>query len=83
MEHLIPQLSIFILACFVGYYVVWSVTPALHTPLIGGDQRDLERDHRRRVDRGVGGARRVGDFQMARAARGGAGQRQHLRTASR
>lgn len=27
-------LSIFILACFVGYYVVWSVTPALHTPLM-------------------------------------------------
>jgi H+-translocating NAD(P) transhydrogenase subunit alpha len=26
--------SIFILACFVGYYVVWSVTPALHTPLM-------------------------------------------------
>ena len=28
------QLSIFVLACFVGYYVVWSVTPALHTPLM-------------------------------------------------
>jgi NAD(P) transhydrogenase subunit alpha len=27
-------LSIFIMACFVGYYVVWSVTPALHTPLM-------------------------------------------------
>jgi NAD(P) transhydrogenase subunit alpha len=27
-------LSIFALACFVGYYVVWSVTPALHTPLM-------------------------------------------------
>ena len=26
--------SIFVLACFVGYYVVWSVTPALHTPLM-------------------------------------------------
>ena len=26
--------SIFILAIFVGYYVVWSVTPALHTPLM-------------------------------------------------
>ena len=34
MEHLIPQLSVFVLACFVGYYVVWSVTPALHTPLM-------------------------------------------------
>ena len=28
------QLTIFILAIFVGYYVVWSVTPALHTPLM-------------------------------------------------
>ena len=27
-------LSIFVLACFIGYYVVWSVTPALHTPLM-------------------------------------------------
>lgn len=26
--------AIFALACFVGYYVVWSVTPALHTPLM-------------------------------------------------
>ncbi|MDA0820242.1 MAG: NAD(P) transhydrogenase subunit alpha [Proteobacteria bacterium] len=30
----ISTLSIFVLACFVGYYVVWSVTPALHTPLM-------------------------------------------------
>ena len=27
-------LSVFVLACFVGYYVVWAVTPALHTPLM-------------------------------------------------
>ena len=27
-------LAIFVLAVFVGYYVVWSVTPALHTPLM-------------------------------------------------
>ncbi|MEM8616005.1 MAG: proton-translocating transhydrogenase family protein [Pseudomonadota bacterium] len=26
--------GIFVLACFVGYYVVWAVTPALHTPLM-------------------------------------------------
>ena len=25
---------IFVLACFVGFYVVWSVTPALHSPLM-------------------------------------------------
>jgi H+-translocating NAD(P) transhydrogenase subunit alpha len=31
---LISILSIFVLACFVGYFVVWSVTPALHTPLM-------------------------------------------------
>ncbi len=28
------ELAIFVLAIFVGYYVVWSVTPALHTPLM-------------------------------------------------
>jgi NAD(P) transhydrogenase subunit alpha len=28
------RFSIFVLAIFVGYYVVWSVTPALHTPLM-------------------------------------------------
>jgi NAD(P) transhydrogenase subunit alpha len=31
---LVTSLTIFILACFVGYYVVWKVTPALHTPLM-------------------------------------------------
>ena len=30
----VSTLSIFVMACFVGYYVVWSVTPALHTPLM-------------------------------------------------
>ncbi|MGN6620349.1 MAG: proton-translocating transhydrogenase family protein [Sphingomonas sp.] len=30
----ISILSIFVLAVFVGYFVVWSVTPALHTPLM-------------------------------------------------
>ncbi|HEY1412036.1 MAG TPA: proton-translocating transhydrogenase family protein, partial [Rhodopila sp.] len=27
-------LAIFLMACFVGYYVVWNVTPALHSPLM-------------------------------------------------
>jgi NAD(P) transhydrogenase subunit alpha len=27
-------LAVFLLACFVGYYVVWNVTPALHSPLM-------------------------------------------------
>ena len=30
----ISILSNFVLACFVGYFVVWAVTPALHTPLM-------------------------------------------------
>ncbi len=30
----ISILSIFVQACFVGYFVVWAVTPALHTPLM-------------------------------------------------
>ena len=34
IEPIIYLLSIFVLAVFVGYYVVWSVTPALHTPLM-------------------------------------------------
>jgi H+-translocating NAD(P) transhydrogenase subunit alpha len=34
MEHFVLFFSLFVLACFVGYYVVWSVTPALHTPLM-------------------------------------------------
>ena len=34
IDPLIFRLSIFILAIFVGYYVVWSVTPSLHTPLM-------------------------------------------------
>ena len=28
------QFTVFILACFVGYMVIWNVTPALHTPLM-------------------------------------------------
>ena len=30
----VSLLTIFALACFVGYYVVWNVTPALHSPLM-------------------------------------------------
>ena len=32
---LMTGLTVFVLACFVGYYVVWKVTPALHSPLMG------------------------------------------------
>ena len=34
IDPFVFRLSIFILAIFVGYYVVWSVTPSLHTPLM-------------------------------------------------
>lgn len=33
-DPFVLQLAVFVLAIFVGYYVVWSVTPALHTPLM-------------------------------------------------
>ncbi|MBT6385412.1 MAG: NAD(P) transhydrogenase subunit alpha, partial [Alphaproteobacteria bacterium] len=33
-DPFIFQFSVFVMAIFVGYYVVWSVTPALHTPLM-------------------------------------------------
>lgn len=34
IDPFVFQMAIFVLAVFVGYYVVWSVTPALHTPLM-------------------------------------------------
>ena len=34
VDPFVFRISIFVLAIFVGYYVVWSVTPALHTPLM-------------------------------------------------
>lgn len=34
VDPFVFRLAIFVLAIFVGYYVVWSVTPALHTPLM-------------------------------------------------
>ena len=73
----ISILSIFVLACFVGYYVVWSVTPALHTPLMS-------------VTNAISSVIVVGaliasaaagsaDLEMARPDRGCAGEREHLR----
>ena len=35
VEPFIYLLAVFLMACFVGYYVVWNVTPALHSPLMG------------------------------------------------
>src|SRR6185436_15440972 len=34
IDPFIFRFTIFLMACFVGYYVVWSVTPALHSPLM-------------------------------------------------
>jgi len=34
VEPIVYLLAIFLMACFVGYYVVWNVTPALHSPLM-------------------------------------------------
>ena len=34
LDPLVFGLTVFVLACFVGYYVVWKVTPALHSPLM-------------------------------------------------
>jgi len=34
VEPFIFLLAVFLMACFVGYYVVWNVTPALHSPLM-------------------------------------------------
>lgn len=34
MAEPLVALYVFVLACFIGYYVVWGVTPALHTPLV-------------------------------------------------
>ena len=34
VDPIIFLLAIFLMACFVGYYVVWNVTPALHSPLM-------------------------------------------------
>ncbi len=55
----ISILSVFVLACFVGYYVVWSVTPALHTPLMS-------------VTNAISSVIVVGGLIAAAAAEGGA-----------
>jgi NAD(P) transhydrogenase subunit alpha len=34
IDHTVINLTVFVLAIFVGYHVVWTVTPALHTPLM-------------------------------------------------
>ncbi|OOZ42641.1 proton-translocating transhydrogenase family protein [Solemya elarraichensis gill symbiont] len=34
MPDTLVALYVFVLSCFIGYYVVWGVTPSLHTPLV-------------------------------------------------
>ena len=34
MPETLVAFYIFVLACFIGYYVIWGVTPSLHTPLV-------------------------------------------------
>lgn len=34
MSETLVAVYVFVLACFIGYWVVWGVTPALHTPLV-------------------------------------------------
>ena len=77
------RLAIFVLAIFVGYYVVWSVTPALHTPLMAVTNAISSVIIVGALLAGGGPRRRwrrprLG-LQGRRRGRRGAGQRQHLR----
>ena len=76
----ISILSIFVLACFVGYYVVWSVTPALHTPLMSVTNAISSVIV---VGALIAAAAAGSPVQMAGADRGGAGEREHLRRVRR
>jgi 4TM region of pyridine nucleotide transhydrogenase, mitoch len=60
IDPFVFQLAIFVLAIFVGYYVVWSVTPALHTP-DGCDQCDFVGNCRGRASGGRRLGKRMGD----------------------
>ena len=51
VSHTIINLIIFVLAIYVGYHVVWTVTPALHTPLMAVTNA-ISGDHHRRRDAG-------------------------------
>jgi len=55
IDPIIFRLAIFILSIFVGYYVVWSVTPALHTPLMSvtNEGRVFESHCPKRMERSV------------------------------
>ena len=74
VSHTIINLIIFVLAIYVGFHVVWNVTPALHTPLDGGNQRHLGHRHRRchaggrEPDRRTGSPRTMGVLAVTLAA---------------
>ena len=65
VDPFVFRLSIFVLAVFVGYFVVWSVTPGAAYAADVGDQRDLLGDRGRRAARG----RRRDDLAAAAAGR--------------
>jgi len=67
IPRVFPAVDFFVLAVFVGYFVLWSVTPALHTPLIRA-QCDLLRDPLVGALLAVGVAM-VGSGGLGRAAR--------------
>jgi hypothetical protein len=81
IDPFIFQLAIFVLAIFVGYFVVWSVTPALHTPLMSVTNA-ISSVIVVGALLAVGvnrGARRQLDGQDLRLPRADPRQRQHLR----
>ena len=73
----ISILSIFVLACFVGYYVVWSVTPALHTPLMSVTNAISSVIVVGALIAAAAGGQR--QLEVARPRRRGAREREHLR----
>lgn len=60
MDEFVQHLTVFVLACFVGYQVVWKVTPALHTPLMS-------------VTNAISGIILIGGLLLARGGRDAAG----------
>ena len=67
MTDSIINLTVFVLAIFVGYHVMWNVTPALHTPLMSVTNA-ISGDHRRRHPGRRAGARSTSARSWARIA---------------
>ena len=80
IDPTVINLTVFVLAVFVGYHVVWNVTPALHTPLMSVTNAISSVIMRRRDPR-----RRAGRARLRHDPRRGggrAGRDQHLRRLS-